>query len=151
MPMPCRHAGGEAALHGLEQRFYDAVPGDPLPAPLLGAGAPRHVAHTLKVFTAGTFGGPDRFTREFGFGHLIDVHRDLRITEAQRGRFVELSMAALDDAGMRADRPFRDAVREHVEFGTRVAMQNPHATTDAELHPLREVPSRTWAGGGEPD
>ena len=53
-------------------------------------------------------------------------------------------MAALDAAGMPTDPPFRAAVREHVEFGTRVAMQNSHATTDAELHPLREVPRWTW-------
>jgi hemoglobin len=25
-------------------------------------------------------------------------------------------------------------------------MQNSHATTDEELHPLREVPRWTWAG-----
>jgi hemoglobin len=37
-----------------------------------------------------------------------------------------------------------------VEFGTKVAMQNSHATTDAELHPLREVPRWTWSGDNEP-
>jgi hemoglobin len=42
--------------------------------------------------------------------------------------------------------PFRDAVREHVEFATQVAMQNSHARTDAELQPLREVPRWTWEG-----
>ena len=41
---------------------------------------------------------------------------------------------------MPEDPPFRDAVREHVEFGTRVAMQNSNATTEDHLHPLREVP-----------
>ena len=55
-------------------------------------------------------------------------------------------MAALDEAGMPTDVPFRTAVREHVEFGSRVAMQNSHATTDGELNPLREVPRWTWAG-----
>ena len=40
----------------------------------------------------------------------------------------------------------REAVREHVEFGSRVATQNSHAATDDELHPLREVPRWTWAG-----
>jgi hemoglobin len=39
-------------------------------------------------------------------------------------------------------------VREHVEFGTQVAMQNSNATTDEELHPLREVPRWTWPGEG---
>jgi hemoglobin len=51
---------------------------------------------------------------------------------------------------MPTDPEFREAVREHVEFGTKVATQNSHATTDAELHPLREVPRWTWAGDDEP-
>ena len=54
-------------------------------------------------------------------------------------------MAALDAADMPDDPDFREAVREHVEFGSQVAMQNSHATTDAELHPLREVPRWNWA------
>lgn len=139
------HAGGESALHRLEQVFYDSMLADPLLQPLFGAGQPRHVDH-LTMFTAESFGGPDRFTRELGFQHLIDVHRGLHITDAQRERFVELYMAALDKAGMPADREFRDAVREHVEFGTRVAMQNSHAETDEQLYPLHEVPHWTWAG-----
>ena len=145
MPSLFEHAGGEAGLHRLEQIFYDSVLRDPLLKPLFGEGRPEHVEH-LTMFTAESFGGPDRFTRELGFAHLIDVHRGLRITEQQRARFVELYLAALDTAGMPGDAPFREAVREHVEFGTRVAMQNSHARTDDELHPLREVPRWTWAG-----
>jgi hemoglobin len=135
-------AGGEEALHRLEQLFYDSVLRDPLLQPLFGAGRPTHVDH-LTWFTAETFGGPDRFTREVGFQHLIDVHRGLGITEEQRVRFVELYLAALDAAGMPEDERFRTAVREHVEFGSQVAKQNANATTHAELHPLREVPHWT--------
>jgi hemoglobin len=141
-PTLYEHAGGEAALHRLEQIFYDSVLRDPLLQPLFGAGRPEHVEH-LTMFTAETFGGPDRFSRELGFRHLIDVHRGLHITEEQRRRFVYLYLAALDEAGMPDDEPFRTAVREHVEFGTRVAMQNSNATSDAELHPLRTVPRGT--------
>jgi hemoglobin len=139
------HAGGEEALHRLEQAFYDSVLADPLLQPLFGAGRPEHVDH-LTAFTAESFGGPDRFSRELGFAHLISVHRGLKITEAQRRRFVELYMAALDATDMPSDSAFRDAVREHVEFGSKVAMQNSHAENDAGLHPLREVPHWTWAG-----
>jgi hemoglobin len=139
------HAGGEQALHRLEAVFYASVLADPLLQPLFGAGRPEHVDH-LTAFTAESFGGPARFSRELGFAHLIAVHRGLAITEEQRLRFVELYLAALDTAGMPADRAFREAVREHVDFGSRVAMQNSHATTDDELHPLREVPRWTWAG-----
>lgn len=137
------HAGGEDGLHRLEQAFYDSLLRDPLLQPLFGAGSPSHVEH-LTMFTAESFGGPDRFSRELGFRHLISVHRGLKITEAQRRRFVELYMAALDTAGMPEDPDFRQAVREHVEFGSRVAVQNSHARTDDELHPLREVPLWSW-------
>jgi hemoglobin len=145
MPSLFEHAGGEEALHRLEQIFYDSVLADPLLQPLFGSGRPEHVDH-LTAFTSESFGGPDRFSRELGFAHLISVHRGLKITEEQRQRFVDLYMAALDKAAMPSDAPFRDAVREHVEFGTHVAMQNSNARTDDELHPLREVPHWTWAG-----
>jgi len=142
------HAGGEAALHRLEQIFYDSVLADPLLQPLFGAGKASHVDH-LTAFTAESFGGPDRFSRQLGFAHLISVHRGLEISEAQRQRFVDLYMAALDKADMPIDEPFRTAVREHVEFGSHVAMQNSHARNDDELHPLREVPHWTWEGDGD--
>jgi hemoglobin len=145
VPSLFEHAGGEEALHRLEQTFYDSVLEDPLLQPLFGAGQPQHVPNLTK-FTAESFGGPAAFSRELGFQHLIDVHRGLRITEEQRQRFVELYRAALDAADMPTDAPFREAVMEHVEFGTHVAMQNSNAETDAELHPLREVPRWTWAG-----
>ncbi|HVD18229.1 MAG TPA: group II truncated hemoglobin [Propionibacteriaceae bacterium] len=139
------HAGGEAALHRLEQAFYDSVLRDPLLKPLFGAGRPTHVDH-LTAFTAESFGGPDRFSREIGFAHLIAVHRGLKITEEQRQRFVDLYVAALDTAELPSDPVFRDAVREHIEFGSKVALQNSHAERDEDLHPLREVPRWTWAG-----
>ena len=137
------HAGGREAIHRLEDVFYSSVLADPLLRPLFGDGQPEHVDH-LTDFTAESFGGEDRFTRELGFPHLIAVHRGLRITEEQRQRFVDLYMAAMDEVGMPDDERFREAVRSHVEFGSRVAMQNSHAETDEDLHPLREVPRWDW-------
>ncbi|GAA4574853.1 group II truncated hemoglobin [Planotetraspora kaengkrachanensis] len=138
------HAGGNDGLHRFIEIFYSSVLSDPVLQPLFGAGRPEHVAH-LTAFTAETFGGPDTFSREMGgFSRLIDAHRGLRITEAQRQRFIELYMAAADRAGLPADEPFRDALRSHVDFGSQVAMQNSHAETDDQLHPLREVPHWDW-------
>ncbi|MEV0201342.1 group II truncated hemoglobin [Nonomuraea sp. NPDC050691] len=138
------HAGGHEALHRFVDLFYGSVLADPLLQPLFGAGRPHHVAH-LTAFTAETFGGPDVFTREMGgFPTLIEAHRWLRIREDQRRRFVELFMAAADKAGLPDDAPFRQALREHVEFGSQVAFQNSHAETDDQLHPLREVPHWDW-------
>ena len=146
MPTLYEHAGGEEAIHHLEEIFYASVLADPLLQPLFGAGQPHHVDH-LTAFTSESFGGPDRFTRDLGgFDGLIAAHRHKHISEEQRQRFVELYLAALDQAGLPDDPAFREAVREHVEFGSQVAVQNSHAETDDELHPLREVPHWTWAG-----
>ena len=145
MPSLYEFAGGEEALHRLEDTFYSSVLNDPLLQPLFGAGKPEHVDH-LTAFTAESFGGPDAFTRELGFAHLINVHRHLQITEEQRERFVQLYMAALDASDLPDNEEFREAIRSHVEFGSKVAMQNSHAETEDQLHPLREVPRWTWSG-----
>jgi len=138
------HAGGEAGLRRFIEIFYRNLLADPLLQPLFGKGKPEHVAH-LTAFDSECFGGPDRFTREMGgFAGLIAAHRHLRIAEPQRQRFVELYLASADEAGLPADAPFREALREHVEFGSQVAMQNSHAETEAALHPLREVPIWNW-------
>ncbi len=139
------HAGGDVALHRLEELFYDKALADPVLKTLFTKRVPTHVEH-LTWFTAESFGGPDRFTHELGFQHIIDVHRHLNITEEQRARFIALYLEALDEAGMPDDEPFRQAVREHVEFGARVAQQNSWAETDADLHPIREVPHWQWPG-----
>lgn len=141
------HAGGHEGLHRFVDTFYSSVLADPVLRPLFGDGNPEHVAK-LTAFDSESFGGPDTFSREMGgFAGLIAAHRGLRITEEQRLRFVELYLAAADTAGLPDDEPFRQALREHVEFGSHVAMQNSHATTDDELHPLREVPRWTWPDG----
>jgi hemoglobin len=139
------HAGGDAGLHRLEELFYAKVLEDPVLRPLFGEGQPHHVEH-LTWFTAESFGGPDRFTRNLGFGHLVDVHRGLNITDEQRERFVALYLEALDESGLPDDKPFRDAVRAHIEFGAQVAQQNSRAKTDDELYPLDAVPRWQWDG-----
>lgn len=138
------HAGGEKAIRRLIEVFYASVLSDPVLQPLFGKGRPSHVDH-LTAFDVETFGGPDRFTRELGgFDHVIAVHRNLMITQEQGDRFISLYMSAADKAGLPNDAPFRQALREHVEFGVQVAIQNSHANTDDELYPLREVPKWQW-------
>jgi hemoglobin len=141
------HAGGGDALHRLEELFYQKALADPVLSKVFPERVQTHVDH-LTWFTAESFGGPDRFTRELGFQYLIAVHRHRHITDEQRARFVELYLQALDEAGFPDDEPFRAAVREHVEFGARVAQQNSWAATDADLHPIREVPLWRWSPNG---
>jgi hemoglobin len=142
------HAGGDEGLHRLEQAFYEKVLADPVLKTLFPEARPHHVEH-LMWFTGESFGGPDRFTRELGFDHIIQVHRHLEITDEQRERFEELYLEAFDEAGLPGDEPFRQAVRAHVEFGSHVAQQNSQAKTEAELHPLRQVPQWTWPEGSD--
>jgi hemoglobin len=107
---------------------------------------PHHVEY-LTWFTAESLLRPRPVHAELGFEHLINVHRHLEITEEERQRFAALYPEALDEAALPDDEPFRVAVRSHIEFGTRVAPQNSHANTDAELYPLRHVPRWTWSEG----
>ena len=141
------HAGGDEGLHRLEVLFYDKALSDPVLRAVFTARVPTHVEH-LTWFTAESFGGPDRFSRELGFQYLIDLHRHLEITDEQRDRFITLYLEALDEAGLPDDAPFRQAVREHVEFGAQVAQQNSRAETDADLHPIRQVPHWNWRPSG---
>ena len=144
------HAGGDDGLHRLEELFYNKALADPVLRALFTERVPTHVDH-LTWFTAESFGGPGRFTRELGFQYLIDVHRHLKITDEQRERFVAAYLESLDEAGLPADAPFRQAVREHVEFGSHVAQQNSWAGSDADLHPIREVPAWSWPAGPQDD
>ena len=137
------HAGGDEPLHRLEELFYAKALSDPVLKDVFTERVATHVDH-LTWFTAESFGGPDRFSTEVGFQHIIDVHRHRKITDEQRDRFIALYLEALDEAGMPDDEPFREAVRQHVEFGARVAQQNSWAQTDADLHPIRAVPAWQW-------
>ena len=140
------HAGGHDALRHFIDIFYASVLADPVLQPLFGEGLPDRRRPPDRV-RDGVVRRPDDFTRDLGFAHLIDVHRGLKISEQQRRRFVELYLAAASTAGLPDDPAFREALQSHVEFGSQVAMQNSHAETDDQLHPLREVPKWTWSGG----
>ncbi len=138
------HAGGWDALYKHSDIFYHLCLADPILQPLFGHEKPGHV-EKFTAFTAETFGGTDKFTKEMGgFIHLINVHRGYNITEEQRHRFVDLYLEAADKAGLPDDIPFRDALKSHVDFGSLVAQQNSNAKSDKELHPLREVPKWAW-------
>jgi hemoglobin len=137
------YAGGEEALHRLEELFYNKVIADPILKTLFADRKPHHIEH-LMWFTTESFGGPDRFTKNLGFQHIIDVHRHLKITDEQREQFVKLYMEAADEAALPSDAAFREALRSHVEFGGQVAQRNSWAETEADLHPIREVPLWEW-------
>ena len=81
MPTLFEHAGGDEALHHLEETFYDKVLADPVLQPLFPERQPHHVEH-LTWFTAESFGGPDRFTQQLGF-ELAAAKRRIRQLETE--------------------------------------------------------------------
>lgn len=138
------HAGGSEGIHRVVAHWYPRVLADPLLQPLFGDGRPTHVDH-LTAFIGEVFGGPARYTDELGgFPALLEAHRGLRITEAQRRRFVELFLDSADAVGLPDDAPFREALRGYLEFGTEVAVVNSHAQDDSQLHECQEVPRWSW-------
>ena len=138
------HAGGDAGLRAIVSSFYDSIFEDPLLQPVFGRPKATHVDH-LTAFLAEEFGGPARYTDELGgFPKIVSVHRGRKITEPQRQRFVELFMAAVDQAGFADDEPFKKTVKSAIEFGTRIAIVNSNAKTDDDLHPQRVIPHWRW-------
>jgi hemoglobin len=138
------HAGGDAGLRRIVEVFYSSIFEDPVLQPVFGHPVATHVDH-LTAFLAEEFGGPTRYTDELGgFPAIVAVHRGRRITEEQRRRFVELFMAAVDEAGFADDTRFGEAIASAIEFGTEIAMVNSHAATDDDLHPQREIPLWRW-------
>ena len=64
------HAGGDQGLHHLEEIFYAKALADPVLKQLFTEPVATHVEH-LTWFTAESFGGPNRFSRELGFQYLM--------------------------------------------------------------------------------
>jgi hemoglobin len=95
------HAGSAEAIHRLKEVFYDKVLADPLLRPR--SVKVNRSTSIISAFTVESFGGDDRFTRERGFQHMIDVHRHLKMSEEQRRRFVHLYLAAMDEAHLPPD------------------------------------------------
>jgi hemoglobin len=136
--------GGDPGLRELVGVFYSSIFEDPVLQPVFGSPVATHVDH-LTAFLGEVFGGPARYSGEHGgFPAIVAVHRGLRITEEQRQRFIELFTAAFERVGLGGDRELREAVMSCIEFGTEVARVNSNATTDAELHPQREMPHWHW-------
>jgi len=127
--------------------FYDRVERDGLLAPFFPAGV--HAEHRRNVATwwCEVFGGPAEYSgRLGGYERMLEKHRRLGITDAQRFRFASLMSLAADDAGMPDDPEFRCALVAHLEWGTRIALAN--SQTDAAV--VEHAPVPRWGWGEAP-
>lgn len=138
------YAGGRDAMHRVAAAHYRRCRTDPILAQVFGGrDRPEHVDH-LADWLSEVFGGPAYYTeRHGGHGALLRHHAGLAITEAQRQRFVEAFMEAVDEAGLPEDPRLRERLRAYAEWGTRIALDvsQPGANTDSS----DPVPRWNWA------
>lgn len=136
-------AGGRAAFDRMINAFYDRVERDDLLSSFFPGGV--HAEHRRNVATwwCEVFGGPaDYSARLGGYERMVEKHRGLGITDAQRFRFASLMSLAADDAAMPSDPEFRSALVAYLEWGTRIALANSQADTAVVEH--ARVPRWGW-------
>jgi hemoglobin len=140
-------AGGQQAFERLINAFYDRVEQDDLLSPLFPGGVSEEHRRNVVSWWSEVFGGPARYSEELGgYPRMLDKHRGLDITEAQRFRFASLMSLAANDAALPADPEFRSAFVAYVEWGTRLAMHNSQAGAEVVEH----APTPRWGWGEAP-
>jgi hemoglobin len=140
-------AGEHAAFERWLNAFYDLVEADELIAPLFGGRVSEEHRRHVTLWWCEVMGGPARYTEEHGgYEHMLERHRDLRITPEQRLRFVTLLSRAADEARLPADPEFRAAIMGYAEWGTRLAMHNSQPGAEVAEH----APVPRWGWGVAP-
>ena len=140
-------AGGEPAMRGLINAFYDRVDRDDLLGPLFPGGVSDEHRMHVGTWWIEVFGGAAGYTEHLGgYDTMLAHHRDLGITPEQRSRFVSLMSRAADDAGLPGDPEFRSALMAYVEWGTRLALANSQPDAEVVLH----APVPRWGWGVAP-
>jgi hemoglobin len=136
-------AGGPEAFRRLAEIQYSRCLEDPLLQEIFGTeGRPNHAEH-LAAWLYEVFGGEPRYTERFG-GHveMVRHHVARGMEERHRARFVEVTVGALDAAGMPDDERFRRRFREYVEWGSRIALE--YQDPDKPLPHGEPVPQWGW-------
>lgn len=147
--LPTLHewAGGDTAVRALIDAFYDRVEGDDELAAFFPGGVTTAHRERVAAWWCEVLGGATAYTdRMGGYPTMLDHHRGLAITPAQRHRFASTMSLAADDAGLPADPEFRAAVVGYVEWGTRLAMGNSQPGSDV----VSDAPVPRWGWGVAP-
>lgn len=88
--------GGEPTFRLLVERFYSAVPTDPLLRPLYPEEDLADAAERLRMFLVQYWGGPTRYSEERGHPRLRMRHVNFHIGPAVRTAWLMHMEAALD-------------------------------------------------------
>ncbi len=145
-PTLYEYAGGDPALEALAQAHHARCLAEPeLNHPFSHADLnPEHVAR-LAAYWAEVLGGPARWSEQFGTqSGLLNMHaHNGDMTDLGR-RFVDCFVAAMDDAGLPDDAPFRAAMRFYMRWA--VDDVPTYGPVDAVLPDGLPVPRWSWNG-----
>jgi hemoglobin len=116
--------GGQEVINRLVNTFYTLTLDDDLLRPFFEHMPHSHV-HLVALWIGEVFGGPKEYSKKYGkmtaHPHMINKHKNLHITEAQRARWMQLMLQAADKENLPADPEFRAAFVSYIEWGTRMA------------------------------
>jgi hemoglobin len=139
--------GGEAPIRAFIEVFHATALSDPLLRPAFQRGGPSHVDH-LVLFITEMFGGPAGYTAVGGTAAMLIAHRNLEVTEDQRGRFVDLMLAAADATGLCDDDGFRQKFAEHLTAGSHLAVRFSQPDSPVPQGPFPPIQPWSWSMAG---
>ncbi len=91
---------GSAGFEKLVEGFYQRVANDDILRPMYPEDDLQPAQRRLQLFLEQFFGGPTTYSKERGHPRLRLRHAPFQIDQSARNRWVELMMAALDEAGL---------------------------------------------------
>ena len=109
--------GGDAAVRGLVDHFYDLMDREPAYAGIRSLHKPdlSNARDKLYEFLCGWLGGPPLYMQKHGHPRLRGRHMPFAIGDAQRDQWMACMTRAMNDRGITGDlRAFLDARFKHV-------------------------------------
>jgi hemoglobin len=112
--------------------------------PFSHPGHPQHVER-LASYWAEVFGGPPRFSLEYGDqSAMLELHARTEADDDLGSRFVECFVRAIDDCGLPDDPELRSALRSYIEWAKRDVLR--YTPRDAIVPAVMNVPRWSWDG-----
>ncbi|HXZ55196.1 MAG TPA: group II truncated hemoglobin [Burkholderiales bacterium] len=102
---PYEQLGGDAAVRGLVDRFYDLMDAEPAFAGIrkLHKSDLSQARDKLYLFLSGWLGGPQLYAQRFGHPALRARHLPFAIGEAERDLWLACMSRAMEDMGIDED------------------------------------------------
>jgi len=138
-------AGGGSAFLALAAAHHARCLADPVLEHPFSHGVRSDHVERLAAYWAEVFGGPPRFTSEFG-GHsaVLAIHAGQGMEPDLGERFVACFVMAADDAGLPPDPELRAALRSYMEWATRGMYA--YNERGSVVPPALPMPRWTWDG-----